>query len=63
MPVDAHRQVFEKTAGELAPRNILDAGSGRTSLALLCEMFPRAKIDAVIFPGDERKRKSVASVR
>jgi len=62
MSQNAHRKIFEETVGSLAPESILDAGSGRTSLSLLCALFPRAKIDAVIFPGDERKKKSVGSV-
>ena len=55
-----HKQIFKKTVGDFKPKTILDAGSGCTSLSILCEMFPSARIDAVIFPGDIRKRDSVA---
>jgi len=62
MSADAHKQIFEKTVGSLSPtpQSILDAGSGHTSITILCEMFPNAEIDAIIFPGDERKKSSVA---
>ena len=40
-------------------KNILDAGSGRTSLNDLAEQFPNAKIDAIVYYGDERKKKSI----
>ncbi|HOZ54000.1 MAG TPA: hypothetical protein PKY25_01535 [Bacilli bacterium] len=39
--------------------NILDAGSGRTSLGYLIYKFPNANIDAIIFPGDNRKIDSI----
>ena len=38
---------------------ILDSGSGRTSLNNLAEQFPNAKIDAIVYYGDERKKKSI----
>jgi hypothetical protein len=40
-------------------RRILDAGSGRTSLSVLCRIFPGAAIDAIVYPGDERKKQSI----
>jgi hypothetical protein len=40
-------------------REILDAGSGGTSISMLLEYFEQAHVDAVVFPGDERKIKSV----
>ena len=39
--------------------NILDSGSGRTSLNYLINTFPNANIDAVVFPGDYRKINSI----
>lgn len=39
--------------------NILDSGSGRTSLNYLINTFPKANIDAVVFPGDYRKINSI----
>lgn len=35
---------------------IIDAGSGKTSASVLLKYFPTAKVDAVIFPGDNRKK-------
>ena len=39
--------------------NILDSGSGRTSLNYLINTFSNANIDAVVFPGDDRKINSI----
>lgn len=41
---------------------ILDAGSGRTSLGILKECFPTAELDAVVYPGDQRKIDSICSL-
>jgi len=38
---------------------ILDAGSGKTSLSILLKLFPKGSIEAIVFPGDERKIKSI----
>ena len=38
---------------------ILDAGSRKTSLSILLEIFPKASVDAVVFPGDDRKINSI----
>lgn len=38
---------------------ILDAGSGRTSLNYLISKYPNAEIDAVVYPGDNRKINSI----
>jgi hypothetical protein len=39
--------------------NILDVGSGKTSLGSLIKYFGKTHIDAVIFPNDERKITSI----
>lgn len=39
--------------------DILDAGSGRTSLNNLVNKYPNSKIDAIIYYNDERKKKSI----
>lgn len=39
--------------------DILDSGSGRTSLNYLINTFPNANIDAIVFPGDTRKTNSI----
>lgn len=41
---------------------VLDAGSGKTSLSAIIACFPQAHVDAVVYPGDERKRCSIQSV-
>lgn len=38
---------------------ILDAGSGKTSLNILSDLFPNAQIDGVVFYNDIRKIKSI----
>ncbi|MDD4188177.1 MAG: hypothetical protein PHX04_05435 [Bacilli bacterium] len=38
---------------------VLDAGSGRTSLNYLINKYPNAKIDAIVYPGDDRKITSI----
>ena len=38
---------------------ILDAGSGRTSLTLLTNNFENIIIDAIVYPGDNRKINSI----
>jgi hypothetical protein len=40
-------------------QKILDAGSGKTSLSILCNYYKTAEIDAIIFPGDTRKKNSI----
>ena len=43
--------------------NILDAGSGRTSLSIITDTFPQTPVDAVIYPGDARKLNSVSEIK
>ena len=42
--------------------SILDAGSGRTSLSIITDAFPNTSIDAVVYPGDQRKINSVKKI-
>ena len=46
---------FSRDAGY----QILDAGSGRTSLYFLTEAFPNSQITAIVYPGDERKKRGI----
>lgn len=39
--------------------NILDAGSGKTSLGNLIKEFPNTHIDAIVYYNDDRKKKSI----
>lgn len=38
---------------------VLDAGSGKTSLNYLINKYPNAEIDAIVYPGDNRKINSI----
>lgn len=53
------RRLLEK---QTAVTRILDAGSGRTSLLELVQAFPAAWIDAVVYPGDQRKLQAIAEL-
>ncbi len=37
-------------------KKIIDAGSGKTSASILLKYFPTSKVDAIVFPGDNRKK-------
>ena len=37
-------------------KKIIDAGSGKVSASIVLKYIPTAKVDAVIFPGDNRKK-------
>jgi len=40
---------------------IIDAGSGKTSASILLKYFPNANVDAIVFPGDNRKKHPIES--
>lgn len=42
--------------------SILDAGSGKTSLSIIAKTFPNTSIDAVVYPGDQRKINSIKKI-
>ena len=37
-------------------REIIDAGSGKTSASLALKYFPKAHVTAIVYPGDFRKK-------
>ena len=37
-------------------KKIIDAGSGKTSASIMLKYFPLAQVDAIVFPGDNRKK-------
>lgn len=39
--------------------NILDLGSGRTSMSILLKKFPKSNITGICYPGDNRKLDSI----
>lgn len=42
--------------------DIIDLGSGRTSLASILEYFPQAFVDAIVYPGDLRKINTITNI-
>ncbi|MCK4420430.1 hypothetical protein KAW48_01435 [candidate division WOR-3 bacterium] len=58
-----HIKLLEKLFSDVdivSVANILDAGSGRTSLTFLTDFFPKSNITALVYPGDERKKSGIA---
>ena len=43
--------------------HVLDAGSGKTSLSTIISCFPKASVDAIVYPGDERKLKTIRNLQ
>ena len=37
-------------------KKVIDAGSGKISASIALKYFPNSRVDAVIFPGDNRKK-------
>lgn len=61
--VDTSKNVHDKIIKLMTKRfnrdevkKIIDAGSGKTSASILLKYFPRAQVDAIIYPGDNRKK-------
>ena len=52
------RDFFQRLSNAPISR-ILDAGSGKTSLSIITEAFPHAHVNAVIYPGDQRKIQAI----
>lgn len=42
-------------------KKIIDAGSGKTSASVLLKYFNSAQVDAVVYPGDNRKKNPLLS--
>ena len=54
----AHITILKDLLQNLSTHNIshiLDAGSGRASLSTIISSFPKASVDAIVYPDDERK--------
>ena len=43
--------------------HIMDAGSGRASLSTIISSFPKASVDAIVYPGDERKMNTIRDMQ
>jgi trans-aconitate methyltransferase len=57
-PNQTHKNLFEKLFRNFNKEKkykILDLGTGRTSLFLLNNQFPKSEIQAIVHPEDERK--------
>lgn len=48
--------VLTKKLNRPAITKVIDAGSGKMSASLLLKYFPNAQVDAIIYPGDKRKK-------
>ena len=51
----AFKYMFKQLKGEEINK-IVDAGSGKTSASILLKYHPTATVDAIIYPGDNRKK-------
>ena len=59
-----HDKIFKnitKSLQKLKINKIIDAGSGKTSASCLLKYFPQASVDAVVFPGDNRKKNPLSN--
>jgi hypothetical protein len=62
---DGHRIILNQFLSQLEGaniNNILDCGSGKTSLGILSSRFDNKVIDAIVYPGDMRKINSIKSI-
>lgn len=63
--MEGHRIILNDFLKVLKDENItriLDAGSGKTSLSIITDSFPEIPVDAIIYPGDTRKKQSVTGI-
>ena len=61
--VDTSKMVHDKIAKTMLKslkheevKKVIDAGSGKISASIALKYFPQAKVDAIIYPGDNRKK-------
>ena len=61
--LDTSKSIHDKIIKTLTNRlnreevkKIIDAGSGKTSASVLLKYFPNAHVDAIVYPGDNRKK-------
>ena len=62
----AHITILQEFLQDLSTHSIshiLDAGSGRTSLSTIISSFPKAGVDAIVYPGDERKLSTIRGMQ
>ena len=66
MTEQSHKTILRKFLSDPSTADssrILDAGSGKTSLSAIISCFPKASVDAIVYPGDERKLKTIISMQ
>lgn len=56
----AVKKLIRKLDGEQI-KKVIDAGSGKNSASILLKYFPSAEVDAIIYPGDNRKKNPLSS--
>lgn len=56
MVQDKAFKVLSKRLKKENIKHIVDAGSGKMSASILLKYFPEAMVDAIIYPGDNRKK-------
>lgn len=61
--VDTSKSIHDKIVrtmikhlGSVQFKKVIDAGSGKTSASILLNYFPKAQVDAIVYPGDNRKK-------
>ena len=66
MTEQSHKTILRKFLSDPSVSDvsrILDAGSGKTSLSTIISCFPKASVDAIVYPGDERKLKTIRNMQ
>lgn len=65
---DTSKSIHDKIVKSMTKRidrsgikKVIDAGSGKTSASLCLKYFPNAEVDAIVYPGDNRKKKPMES--
>lgn len=62
----SHITILRKFLSDLSIADIghiIDTGSGKTSLSTIISCFPKASVDAIVYPGDERKLKTIRNMQ
>lgn len=54
-----HIKIVNDLLYDIECRNVLDLGSGKTSMGILLDRFPLSSIDGICYPGDNRKLDSI----
>ena len=61
--VDTSKSIHDKIVrtmikhlGSVQFKKVIDAGSGKTSASIILNYFPKAQVDAIVYPGDNRKK-------